>query len=81
MSCANDPKLDRVYCFGGYSDSQSRFIITIDPENKERFEKEIQDFLFAQIGAVKDQEFIVNEIIKTDVKKLEQIYKERFKDF
>ena len=64
-----------------YSESQSRFIITIDPKNKEKFEKEMQDFLFSEIGVVKNEIFIVNGIIKTDIKKLEHVYKERFKDF
>ena len=64
-----------------YSETQSRFIIAIDPKNKEKFENEIENFVFGQIGVVKTNEFIVNGIIKTDVKKLEQIYKERFKDF
>jgi len=64
-----------------YSESQSRFIITSDPKNRQEFEELMQNFVFAQIGEVKSNEFIVNEIIKTDVKKLEQIYKERFKDF
>jgi phosphoribosylformylglycinamidine synthase len=64
-----------------YSESQSRFIVTINPKNKGAFEKAIQNFVFAEIGVVKNQEFIVNEIIKTDVKKLEHIYKERFKEY
>ncbi|MBW2981674.1 phosphoribosylformylglycinamidine synthase [Candidatus Woesearchaeota archaeon] len=64
-----------------YSESQSRFIITINPKNKEEFENSMQNFVFAQIGIIKNQTFIVNEIIKTDIKKLEHIYKERFKDF
>ena len=64
-----------------YSESQSRFIVTINPKNKEKFENEMQDFLFSEIGVVKKETFIVNGIIKTDVKKLEHNYKERFKDF
>jgi phosphoribosylformylglycinamidine synthase len=64
-----------------YSETQSRFIITIDPKNKEKFESLMENFVFGQIGIVKDEVFIVNGIIKTDVKKLEQIYKERFKEY
>jgi len=69
-----------------YSESQSRFIVTIDPKNKEEFEKNMKDFDITKIGVVReDREFIIKnnekEIIKNDVKILETIYKERFKDY
>jgi phosphoribosylformylglycinamidine synthase len=64
-----------------YSETQSRFIIAINPKNRQEFENIMQDFVFAQIGFVKNETFIVNEIIKTDIKKLGHVYKERFKEF
>ncbi|MBW2978188.1 phosphoribosylformylglycinamidine synthase subunit PurL [Candidatus Woesearchaeota archaeon] len=69
-----------------YSESQSRFVVTIDPKNKEEFEEAMKDFDLAKIGVVGDKgEFTVNngekEVIKSDVKKLEMVYKERFKDY
>ncbi|UCD04110.1 MAG: phosphoribosylformylglycinamidine synthase subunit PurL [Candidatus Woesearchaeota archaeon] len=67
-----------------YSESQSRFIVTIDPTNKEEFESEMKDFVFGEIGLVKNEEFVIKnnkEIINSNVKKLEEVYKERFKDY
>ncbi|MBW2992051.1 phosphoribosylformylglycinamidine synthase [Candidatus Woesearchaeota archaeon] len=69
-----------------YSESQSRFIVTIDPKDKEKFEEEMDSFDITQIGVVKDSnKFIIKnskeQIISSDIKQLEDIYKERFKEF
>ena len=69
-----------------YSESQSRFIITINPENKQNFEKEMEEFDIAEIGIVKnDDKFIVQhndeKIINTDIKNMDKIYRERFKEY
>ena len=69
-----------------YSESQSRFIATVDPKNAREFEKLLSGFVFANIGTVKDDKaFVVKKngeaIINSDVRKLEEIYKKRFKDF
>lgn len=69
-----------------YSETQSRFIVTIDPENREEFEKLMDGFAFAQVGAVnEDSLFTVKEnekkVISSNVGRLEQVYKRRFKDF
>ncbi|MBU1201993.1 MAG: phosphoribosylformylglycinamidine synthase [Nanoarchaeota archaeon] len=69
-----------------YSESQSRFIVTIDPENEKSFEKEMNGFVAARIGVVKEGTgFVINNgdenIIDTNVKHLERIYKERFEDY
>jgi len=69
-----------------YSESQSRFIITINPSSKVGFEKEMKEFDITLLGAINENgKFLVknkdNEIINADVHDLEEIYKERFKDF
>tara|TARA_Y100000034_G_scaffold136577_1_gene213934 strand:- start:1879 stop:4851 length:2973 start_codon:yes stop_codon:yes gene_type:complete len=68
-----------------YSESQSRFIVTIDPKNKTSFEKSMEGFTFKEIGVVKKDEFVIKNreesIIKIDVKKLDEIYRRRFKEF
>ena len=69
-----------------YSETQSRFIVAIARKNKEKFEKVMKDFDIAEIGAViKDNKFIINHneknIVKSNIKKLTKIYKERFKEF
>lgn len=69
-----------------YSESQSRFIVTVAPENKENFEKEMKGFVFGLIGSIdKSKEFVVkdgdNEIIRTNVDKMEKIYKEKFGNY
>ena len=68
-----------------YSETQSRFIVAINPKNKEKFEKAMKGFDFAEIGVVKNNDkFIIKnkeKIINTNVKDLDKIYRERFKDF
>ncbi|MBD3330667.1 phosphoribosylformylglycinamidine synthase [Candidatus Peregrinibacteria bacterium] len=70
-----------------FSETQSRFIVTIDPKRKEEFEKHFANVIFAQIGTItEDQNFIIKgfngeNIIKSNVKTLEEYYKKTFKDF
>ncbi|MBD3303820.1 phosphoribosylformylglycinamidine synthase [Candidatus Woesearchaeota archaeon] len=69
-----------------YSESQSRFIVAVDPKNANEFEKILSGFVFANIGTVTgDGRFVIKkndeEIISSDVRKLEEVYKRRFKDF
>ncbi|MBW2996209.1 phosphoribosylformylglycinamidine synthase [Candidatus Woesearchaeota archaeon] len=66
-----------------YSESQSRFIVTIDPKNKKEFE-EAMDAI--EIGVVNDNGSVVvknsgDEVISSDVEELGRIYRERFKDY
>ncbi|MEE9525802.1 MAG: AIR synthase-related protein [Candidatus Woesearchaeota archaeon] len=82
MSHIGDLAVEKIF----YSESQSRFIITIDPAKKEEFEESMGGFKLTKIGAVKDNgKFIVKnngeEVISTDVNRLSEIYKERFKDY
>ncbi|MCK4650038.1 phosphoribosylformylglycinamidine synthase subunit PurS [Candidatus Pacearchaeota archaeon] len=67
-----------------FSESQSRIIVTIAPENKEKFEEIFKNVSFAKIGKIVEEEFSViglegNEIIKINVKDLTDGYKRRFK--
>jgi len=69
-----------------YSETQSRFIVTIDPKNKSEFEKMMKGHVFAEIGKVRpDEEFIISsgkeDIIKAKVKQLDKVYRQRFMDF
>ncbi len=46
-----------------FSESPGRFIVTIDPKNKERFEKIFKGLPFACVGKVTDKpDFIINGI-------------------
>jgi phosphoribosylformylglycinamidine synthase subunit PurSL len=69
-----------------YSESQSRFIVTVAKDNIGKFEEEMSGFTFAKIGAVTDNNSLhisngASTIIKIDIKKLEEVYKKRFKDY
>lgn len=69
-----------------FSESQSRFIVTIAPKNQEDFEKLFTNQQFALIGTIReDQKFTIkgqngNEIINTDIPTLDQSYRKTFKD-
>lgn len=73
--------LEKVF----YSETQGRFIVTINPDDKKDFERLMKGFVCKDIGTVTDNNFIIKEddniIIDKDVKGLEKVYKERFKDF
>ena len=45
-----------------FSESQSRFVVTVKKGNLERFEKAMAGNNFASIGTVKDKDFIINGI-------------------
>ena len=65
-----------------FSESQSRFIVTIDKKNKEKFEKEMNNFETLFLGTVEGKRFIVNDdkkIIDLSVEELDELYKKRFK--
>lgn len=68
-----------------YSETQSRFIVTINPLNKDEFEKMLQGFVFAEIGKTVTERFTVknrNEtIIEMTVSEMDDIYKARFKEY
>ncbi len=69
-----------------FSETQSRIIVSIAPENREKFEKIFEGINFSEIGRVTEKEFIIRglegeEIINIDIKELNEAYKKRFKDF
>jgi len=69
-----------------YSESASRFLVTISPENKERFEKIMRGNMFAKIGKVReDKELKVmtkgKPIIQENIYKLKKVWQKPFKNF
>jgi len=69
-----------------YSESASRFLVTISPEKKEQFEKIMKGNIFQEIGKVRNnEEFIVfakgRQIIQENIYKLKESWQETFKDF
>lgn len=68
-----------------YSESAGRLIVTVAPENQERFEKIMKDHPVEKIGKVKGGNLEIKglegqEIIDLPVDTLEERYKERFGD-
>ena len=69
-----------------FSESAGRFIITIDPENRESFESILKEHIFACIGTVTEkQDFVLNglddkNIINVPVKDLKTAWKKPFGD-
>ena len=70
-----------------FSESQSRFVVTVDPKRKQEFERLFEGLVFAEVGRVVDSErFVVkglggNNSIDCNVDKLEEFYKGTFKDY
>lgn len=68
-----------------YSETQSRFIVTVAPENEKEFEKLMNEFEIQKIGKVTEKDFVVkhgNEVvINAGLERMEEVYKRRFKDF
>jgi len=69
-----------------YSESQGRIIITIDPKNKDQFEKIMQDNSISFIGIVTDNLFKVSgidnkEIINLDIKEISKNYKSTLRGY
>jgi phosphoribosylformylglycinamidine synthase len=65
-----------------FSESQSRFVVTVHPENQEAFERELSGQTLAQVGTVReDERFEViglggNVILKTSVQMLKQVWQQ-----
>ena len=59
-----------------FSESQSRFIISISPVNKDPFEKHFHknNIPFTQIGKVGGDSFSLNDFIDVSLDQLEDIY-------
>ncbi|MFH1284648.1 MAG: AIR synthase-related protein, partial [Candidatus Peregrinibacteria bacterium] len=67
-----------------FSESQSRFVVTIDPKKKDEFETLFAGLPFAQIGTMtNDKNFTIKgfagkEIIKTNITTLDEFYRKTF---
>ncbi|MBD3360741.1 phosphoribosylformylglycinamidine synthase [Candidatus Peregrinibacteria bacterium] len=70
-----------------FSESQSRFVVTVDPKKKDKFENLFQNLPFAQIGKITDnQDFIIkgfndSKVVKANIIQLGKSYRKTFKDF
>lgn len=68
-----------------YSETQGRFIVTVAPQDRDRFEKDMEGFACARIGEVKGHDFVIlnsgNVMVNIPVKDLENKYKERFTEW
>jgi len=69
-----------------YSESPSRFLVTISPENKRKFEKILKGNIFSQIGKVVNEKrlkvfFKKRSIINEDIFRLKKSWQRTFKDF
>ena len=69
-----------------FSESQSRFVVTIDPKRQAEFEKHFTDLPLAKIGTItNDKNFIIKnngkQIIKTNLSTLDEYYRKTFKNF
>jgi len=64
-----------------FSESQSRFVVTVSPEKAERFEKAMKGAAFAKVGDVRNDEgFVITglngeAVVKTDVASLKSAWK------
>jgi len=72
--------------FALYSESQGRLVVTIAPENRQRFEDIVQVVPFARIGTVEDKAFTIRGrdgtmIVETEIPALMTSYKSTFKDY
>ncbi|MDD3861781.1 MAG: AIR synthase-related protein [Candidatus Gracilibacteria bacterium] len=70
-----------------FSETQSRFIATVAPQNQKAFEELFKEIPFGLIGKVRaDQNFIIKgldnkELISTTIQKLNENYRKTFKDW
>jgi len=72
--------------FALFSESQSRIVVTVAPENQSKFEEIFKNVSFAKIGQICEGDLSIiglkgNEIIKSDISYLADKYKGRFKDY
>jgi len=69
-----------------YSESQGRLIVTVNPEDREKFERAIGQNIFAMIGRVRgDNKFLLRKngkkVVDTTVNKLTELYKSTFRNY
>jgi phosphoribosylformylglycinamidine synthase subunit PurSL len=65
-----------------FSESQSRFIVTLNPKHQEEFEKIFANLPFALLGEVtSNNKFTIKGLIDTDIDTLNTHYRKTFKDY
>jgi len=70
-----------------YSESQGRILVSIDPKNKDRFEKNFKNIPYGLVGKVTEKQVFEvigiedKKIINLKVDELEKAYKSTFKDY
>lgn len=70
-----------------YSESQSRFVSTVSPENKKRFEEILNKSAYQEVGRVRDDEIFKIKgiegkiIIEENIGKLKKAWQKTFKNF
>jgi len=69
-----------------FSESQSRILVTVEPKNKDEFEKLFAKIPHAEIGQITDgQSFVIRhknqDLINLSVKDLDEAYKSTFKNY
>lgn len=75
-------RLDKIL----YSETPSRFVVTVKPKNTKKLETVLNNLSYSQIGTVTSTEQLVinygqREIIETDISDLKKAYKTTFGDF
>jgi phosphoribosylformylglycinamidine synthase len=66
-----------------FSESQSRFIVTVAPEDVATFEELMSDQKIVPLGTVTQNGFVIADsepVISTTVDSLSNVYRERFKN-
>ncbi len=65
-----------------FSETQSRFVVTVNPAKKDEFEALFADLPLYAIGEVRsDDKFIIKDLVDTDVPTLNENYRKPFKGF
>lgn len=70
-----------------FSETPSRFIVTIKPEKKRSFEKLMKDIPHSKIGSIRSSKILTvkgikgDQIIEENIKELKKSYKKTFGDF
>ena len=65
-----------------FSETQSRFVVTVDPKKKEAFEALFEGLAIGLVGKVRgDQKFIIEGVVDTTVEELDKSYRLTFKGF
>jgi len=69
-----------------FSESQSRFVVTIAPDNKGAFEKALEDSEFAEVGVISGNNLEMtglkgNNVVRNSLADLEEAYKKTLRDY